>query len=259
MQEQSFIFQLIILSTIVILVIGFAAVMIVQLAIKQKKRFLMEKQQAELKYLNEINQTKIEIKDQTLKQVANELHDNIGQLVALARIHIKTLQKKYVDEIQLSDINEITGNALNEIRRLSNTLNDEWISKFGLSEALKKQQYYIERSGNIKFVLSMEGQTSSLKNDHELILVRICQEFISNTLKYAEASQLMIQIEFGEHEMTLTLQDNGKGFDIKNTRPGNGLLNMQTRAKLLHAKFDLTSTFNEGTQLIIMHKYLQND
>lgn len=259
MQENSFIFQLIILSTIVILLLGFAAVMIFQLAIKQKKKFLIEKQEAEMLYLREINQTKIEIKDQTLKHVANELHDNIGQLIALARIQIKTLQKKYADEGQLSDLNQITENALNEIRQLSNSLNDEWINTFGLSEALQKQQYLIERSGKIKFVLTIEGRPLKLKLDHELILFRICQEFVSNTLKYAEATQITVQIKFSEQEMMLTLKDNGKGFDFNNTRQGNGLLNIQTRMKLLQADSEFTSSPDSGTQLSIRYKYKQHE
>lgn len=256
MQEPSFIFQIIILSTIVILLIGFAAIMLFRLSLTQKKKHLEEKQAAELLYLNEINQAKIDIKDDTLKHVANELHDNIGQLMALVRIHIKTLQKKYADESQLVDINEITSQALNEIRRLSNTLNDEWIKEFGLLQALESQRHFIEKSDNIKLHLNINGNEQYIKKDHALILYRICQEFISNTLKYANANEILIDITYEEKWMSINVKDNGKGFLIENIQKGNGLINMQTRAKMLHTQIHLDSIPGQGTYLKLQYPYL---
>ncbi len=255
MQEQSFIFQLIILSTIVLLLVGCAVILLFRLSLRQRKKYLEEKQSAQLLYLNEINQAKIDMKDDTLKHVAAELHDNVGQLIALVRIHIKTLQKKYPDEGQLVNANEITDQALQEIRRLSNTLNDEWVREFGLLQALESQKHFIERSGSLKLQIDLIGEEKDMNKDHALILYRICQEFFSNTLKYAEASLIIVRLEHGATHLKMSLSDNGKGFDLEGITLGNGFLNMQTRAKLLQAELDIDAQPNHGTQVLIQYPY----
>lgn len=106
----------------------------------------------------------------------------------------------------------------------------------------------------LKAVFEVEGKVEPLPNPKDGILIfRIFQEFISNTVKHARASELRISLIYNADVLTITAQDNGEGFDMAQVKDTSGLLNMKNRAKLTQATFDLTSQPQRGTQLTIKY------
>jgi two-component system NarL family sensor kinase len=255
MQEDNFIFQIGLLATAVVVIVGTAVVILFRLSIKQKKKHWIEKQEAELQFLKDIHQTKIEIKDETLKQVAIDLHDNIGQLIALSRIHIKTLQKKYENEDLLLDLNGLTENSLNELRMLTHTLNQESTNKFNLINSLNALATQINRTGKLQISIDLIGDIRNIYLDHAIILYRIVQEFVSNTLKYSEAETIKVELVFLERYLKLSIKDNGIGFEIEKVELGNGLKNMKSRADFINASITFDSELNKGTILELIYNY----
>jgi two-component system, NarL family, sensor kinase len=212
-----------------------------------------EKQQNQINFLNEINRTKIEIKDETLRKVANELHDNIGQILALTRIHIKSLQKKYPDE-KLEELNLLTEKALNEVRSLSKLINMDAIENFNFTDSLSSLLRSIEQTNIIKSHFEIEGEYQMFNPDIEMVLFRICQEFLSNTLKHAQCENIKLILSYKIDGLHIELYDDGKGFDVQHVQKGSGLNNLYQRAQSIGAQLSLTSEKSKGTRLHVHFK-----
>jgi two-component system NarL family sensor kinase len=256
MQSTTFTFQVIVLSTLLVVVVATAVLLLFRLILKQRKKHLLEKQEAELQFWNELNQTKVDVKNETLKQVAFDLHDNIGQLLALTRIHVKKIQKKQEQTEEWKEINTLTEKMMQEIRGLTTALQTQTNSEFDLMQSLVLQKSAIERTGKIDMVVQVVGQsTKRLSAAHSIMVYRMAQEFISNTLKYAEATEIRIVLHYFPNHLEITFRDNGKGFNPETVERGNGLNHIINRSKMMDADLKFTSTQEEGTTLVLQCKY----
>mgnify|MGYP001952304595 FL=1 len=86
---------------------------------------------------------------------------------------------------------------------------------------------------------------------HEIIIFRILQEFLSNSVKYSEAKNIGVTLDYKPESIIITATDDGKGFDVNDIEQGSGLINMKSRAALINAGFKLNSKPNEGVELVI--------
>lgn len=221
---------------------------------KRKTQMLIKEKENEIKFEETLRNSELEIKENALKNIAWELHDNVGQLLSLARLEINILlSSKTIEPNKLKEVSEIIGSSLQEIRTLSRTLNAEYINKIGLQESIKSE---LDRFNRLKFInakMEIIGEPFEIINNDEIILFRMIQEFFSNTIKYAQATELNVNMNYSENELTICVKDNGKGFDVNQNIKGSGLLNMESRAKMINTKFNLESDQN-GTRIKIIYQ-----
>ena len=138
------------------------------------------------------------------------------------------------------------------MRALSRISNPEHLRRIDLIEALEEETNRFNRLNFIASTLLVKGDRYDLDKDKSLIVFRMIQEFSSNAIKHARASQLRITLDFQENFLYISVSDNGIGFDPKKiSTKGIGLSNIKNRAQLIHAETRLTSEINKGTQLII--------
>lgn len=239
---------LILLTTLVILFVFFQ---------KRKLKFILEKKEAEKRYMEEIAKSQIEIQEQALQNMSWELHDNIGQLLSVARMHINILgsQLKNEDKEKLNDVSEIVGKSLQEIRLLSKTMNTEIIQNMGLVKSIEVE---LERFNKLNFLnasLDVKGSEVSLDIKEEIILFRILQEFFSNAIKHSKAKNLTVSLEYGEKVLSIAAKDDGVGFDNDEIERGSGLINMKSRAAIINAEFEMKSAKNKGVSLTLSYPY----
>ncbi|MFD2828238.1 sensor histidine kinase [Leeuwenhoekiella polynyae] len=222
---------------------------------KRKIKFITERNEAILRYQEEVARTQLEIQEATLKNVSWELHDNIGQLLSVANLELNILTNTptYRDEEPLIEIKGLIGKSLQEIRSLSRNLNREVINQIGLIESTKNELNRLERLKILDTTLNTSGAIWQPPQDDALILFRIIQEFLNNVIKHAKASLLNIDFEFSEHEILIKAEDNGIGFDINLIAVSSGLVNMKSRAALINAEYSLHSVKEKGTVLIIRY------
>jgi signal transduction histidine kinase len=115
----------------------------------------------------------------------------------------------------------------------------------------------IKKTGTIDTSLIVEGTLFRLDKQKELILFRIVQETFNNILKHAGAKTLAVTINYASAFFVLVIKDDGKGMDLqplseeKNNNSGLGIRNMHSRAKLIGADFNMTSSLNQGTEVKI--------
>src|SRR5690606_14410420 len=143
----------------------------------------------------EISNTQVEIQEQTLKNIGQELHDNIGQLLSVANMQLSILNTQVPEDIKESftETKNVIRDSLGEVRALSKSLNSEVIANRGFQLSVQNE---IERLNKLKLLnaqLIIEGNPENFKNSKDsIILFRILQEFLSNTIKYAKASNVLI-------------------------------------------------------------------
>lgn len=248
----------IILILYFILVIIFLTIFTVFFVItyqKRKNKILQEKFEAEQQFLIELNNTKIEIQEATLKNVSWELHDNIGQLLSVASIQLNILLKASQEDASpaVIEIKDLVTNSLNEVRSLSRTLNNEVIYAVGLHKSVRDELNRYNRMDILQADLQIKGEPRELKPESEIIIFRIMQEFFNNVIKYAEASSLQVQLNYLEDALHIQAIDDGKGFDDRVVEKGSGIINMYSRARLINAEIDLQSKIGEGTSLSLIY------
>ena len=218
---------------------------------RRKNNFLKEKYEAEKRFEEELTQSKLEIQEQTLKNVGWELHDNIGQLLSVANMQLNILSGSIEESSRRSvaDIKEIVANSLQEVRSLSKSLNNEVINYSGLEVSVKNELARFERLNILTPEFNISGETYEIPQKDAIILFRILQEFFSNVIKHSKADKLEISFEYTPTVLNILVADNGQGFDLENVQKSSGLLNMESRAALINTTFALKSQESEGTYL----------
>ena len=241
-----------VLALIVVFIVFFTAFQ------RRKNQLLLDKINQQKVFDEELVKSQQEIQEATLKHVGRELHDNIGQLLAFTTMQLNAFEKVVDDEIKtkLSNAQEAVASSLKEVRALSRSLNNDVILNTGFDTAVKNEIERLNNSGLIEASFNVFGENASFENGKdEIILFRILQEFFSNTLKYANANKLEVNITYSDKDLVLNVNDDGDGFDFETIEKSSGLINMEKRSELINAEFNLTSEKGKGTQLKIKYNY----
>lgn len=245
--------EVLIISTIIITLIVLFLIVLFTIFQRRKNQLLTEKAEEKKRFEKEIAETQIEIREETLRNISWELHDNIGQLLTLAKIQLQN-----ASEENLGDISETITKSLNEIRSLSKLINPEFIKNIKFKEALALE---IERFNRLKFIdatLTITGEEKEVDQKHGIIMFRILQEFFSNTIKHAKGSKLDVFLHFKEDALEIIAKDNGVGFNINEVaKKGIGLQNIKTRVELINAEANIKSEPKKGTTLNIYYYFYE--
>lgn len=251
-KEDSEIISTIIVASSVLLTIGI--ILLSLLLAYRNKNLRHQKQILEMhsKYQQEILQTQLEIQEQTLKNISQEIHDNIGQTLSLVKLNLNTidLQKQNAED-KIVHSKELVSKAIQDLRNLSKSLNTDSVLSSGLVKAIETELAIIDHAGTFKTELQTKGQTARIDPKKELILFRIVQEAINNIIKHSEANTILVNLDFTNECLKIEVSDNGKGFntDADNSE-GLGLRNMKSRAELIGGSFEIASGSN-GTILTV--------
>ena len=161
-----------IVSTILILIIVIALIILFT-TFQKKKNFLVEKQKEEQeRFEKEIAETQIEIREATLRNISWELHDNIGQLLTLAKIQLQNSTPENIKEVS-----ETITKGLTEVRSLSKLINPEAIKNIDLREALQLEVDHFNRLNFIETTYKVKGHEVEIDKKASIVLFRILQEF----------------------------------------------------------------------------------
>lgn len=213
---------------------------------------LLQANQALLRKNDEVEEALF--KGQTLerKRVASELHDNLGGLLAAARMSIKVLdpshlsvreQKVYENALQL------ISDAYQEVRLISHNLLPEELEKTGLSESLQRLVEKLNLSHYVQFNLDVAQLDHRLDRHTEFNLYNICLELTNNILKHSGATEATIRFARRADRLTLTVTDNGRGMatDSAERSDGMGMRNLHSRAESIGATLRIGSAPDQGT------------
>jgi len=261
-QEEENILIVIVSATIILLLL--ATFIVLFLFVYQKRMYKHKRhvQKMQEDFKQELVNSKVELQEQVLNSVSEEIHDNLGQMLSVVKLNLVKLGKmasKEEDKTKvIGELKTQVSGVINDMRSISKTLSKDFISDFGLVESLKVELARIKRTGEMDAVLICEGKdTLYLDGQSQIVLFRIAQELINNAIKHAEAKQIKATVTFFDDSLKMTIEDDGKGFDleaieIKNSQnSGNGLRNMKNRVKIIGGVLNLNSIIGKGTNATI--------
>lgn len=208
--------------------------------------------QTRLAYEQELRHIEAETIEATLSQVSAELHDNIGQLLTVARLQIEKAQlvSPPVVTEKLAPISGSLGAAIQQVRLLSHSLNTDFIGDGGLLKAIATEVKRLQSIGSHTITFTHDGQEPPLSKDQRTVVFRIVQEILSNALRHAGAETLLISLQ-AAGKAFLCISDDGKGFDKAATLDANhglGLRNMLKRAALADLSLDIQTAPGSGSR-----------
>ena len=223
---------------------------------KKDKEEIVRNQQLYIEATKAVAQAVVDAQEKERAEIGYELHDNVNQILSTARVFLdlaKNDEKERINLIARSSTN-IT-NAVNEIRRISRSLVPASLSDLGLILSIEDLVDCIQMSKAIKVEFYHSGDIeTAISEKGKLMLFRIIQEQVTNVLKHAEAKQLVIELMVDSGVISLSITDNGKGFDMEKvkSKKGVGLYNIANRTELFNGKMNMVTSPGNGCKLNII-------
>ncbi|APY09146.1 hypothetical protein BWZ20_12905 [Winogradskyella sp. J14-2] len=195
----------------------------------------------------------IEGQEKERQRIANDLHDDLGGLMATVKLHFNALKDKDSPEL-FEKTNTLIEEAYQKVRSVAHAKNSGVIAKQGLLKAVENMAEKISASNKIQIDVIDYGLDNRLENSLELTLFRIIQELITNVIKHAEASEATIHLTNHDDAINIMVEDNGKGFNpnqVTKTNKGMGINSIDKRVEHLDGKMTIESEKDKGTTIII--------
>lgn len=231
-------------SVIILLTLVIVIISLTMIYVKRKNHLIVEQQRLRTRFNRELTRAKIEIREETLKNISWELHDNIGQLMTLAKIQT---QNAVDDPSRMEEAIQSQEVALNELRSLSRMINSDVLIDMDLVRAVELELERFNRLNVIKTSLTLQGQRFDIQKANDIIVFRILQELFNNILKHAKASKMRVVFKYTNQKIDILVEDDGVGFQKEMIKDGSGLRNIRQRAALIDASFSIESD-NQATR-----------
>lgn len=211
-------------------------------------RMEAERREAEKQLLSSV----IVTEESERKRLARELHDGLGPLMSGIRMSVSALQKQLTDEKQkqiAGNANKLVQEALKSVKDISTNLSPHMLENFGLVQALKNFINKIGASSELNITYNTTLKNENFPHKIEIIVYRVICEMLTNTVKHAAASQVVINLDQTNNALMIDYADDGKGFnlqDVFNKKQGMGLSNMYSRIASINGSVDIDTAKENG-------------
>ena len=217
-------------------------------SIKQKNDKLKAQHKLEITKLNAL----IEGEENERNRIAQDLHDGINGDLSAIKFQMMALKSKLSKETNQDNLDKsiaMIDTTCEQVRTISHNLTPYAISQFGLSYALEQ---FCKKMDNPLLIIDYQwfGGNLELPKNIETSIYRIVQELIQNTIKHANAKEVLVHCNNLEDNLNLTIEDDGQGFDQNLEKKGIGFKNIENRINYLNAKMDI-ETSGKGTTVLI--------
>jgi two-component system, NarL family, sensor kinase len=240
-----------------LLLITFIVNFVVVYRRKQFKNY-MEQEILKTEMQKELLKAQMEIQEQTFSFISQEIHDNVGQVLSLAKVQLSLVEQR--GEIQEKDFEEIKANigkAITDLRDIAKGLNSDRIQYVDFNQAVEQELNRVNRIGIVNTSLVVHGTPQTISQQAKLILFRIVQESLQNVIKHSRAKNVLLLFQYGKDMFELSIQDDGIGFQ-PSTIPdqnGLGLSNIVNRANFLGGHAEIKSNPGSGTTIKLTIPY----
>lgn len=196
----------------------------------------------------------ITLQDEERGRVAAELHDGIGQSLAIIRNRVTRCLSED-DELQtieqLEEIGEAVSAAINEVREIAYGLRPFELDRLGLKNAVESMIEDVRDTAEIEIVADLDDVEGLLDARIETSLYRVIQEALHNVIEHSRASKVLVSIKVAGGGVNVSIADNGIGFEAKSNglRKGSGLAGIEERARMLGGDVEIKSAKGEGTSI----------
>ncbi len=206
------------------------------------------------KRLKQLTHQLITIQEAERRRISQDLHDDTGQemtalLLRLNAIHSSLPAGQQEIRDQLQEAIHIVESLMNQVRQLAYQLRPPSLDSVPLSKALESLCSSFGSNAGLQVDYSSDQDLPPIPNLQATALYRLVQEGLNNAIKYARASTVWINLDYMDGEVSLSIEDNGQGFDLAKVEVGMGLLGLQERFQLLYGGLEIESAPGMGTHL----------
>ena len=246
------------LIAMLLIVVVLVIVILLLIRSRMKRKQVVLRKEYDISVREAFISASIQSQEHERKRFAQDLHDGMGQLISALRFMVvgrDTVASSPVAEDRMNQATRILDDMHKEIRDVAFNLMPQMLIRGGLVPALQEMAVRINSTGHLKMTINSFDLPDRLIELQEISLYRVVQEWVNNVLKYAKAHTLLVQLVAHDTEITLTIEDDGEGFDkrLLEDSPGNGWKNIQWRLHLIKATLDLDSQpLRKGTTLIVV-------
>ena len=213
---------------------------------KQKKKNLLLLQEHEVKRMQDV----VKSQDDERNRIAKDLHDGVGNKLSVLKhiLHQQTISNEDVEFLKNG-----TKSLMKEVREISHDLSISLINQKPILELFVDLLDTFQNKTNIKieFNIYPNNALDSLKTVKKIHLYRILQEVLTNIEKHAVAKQVVITVTKNQNKLTLIIEDDGKGFNLKEAGAGIGISNIKERVELIKGQLTIDTNIGNGTTIII--------
>jgi PAS domain S-box-containing protein len=212
--------------------------------------------------LQAISRRVVEIQETERRNLSAELHDRIGQDLAMISLNLHIIKDQIPDELRtrlgrrLDDSIGLVERTVEVVRDVAGTLRPLVLDDYGLTVTLRSYGEQFRARTGIRVVVEAKQQVPRLPQEAEMALFRITQEALTNVLKHAKATRVSVMLETDSESVYLTIADNGSGFDAEcesnRVTKGLGLLTMQERLRAVNGRMRMESRPGAGTKVIAL-------
>lgn len=253
-QTDQGIISIVIAGTVVLLLLVIFIIGFLFLYQGRHNKYHLEQEHLKSTFSQELLKAQIEMQEQTLNYVSREIHDNITQVLSFVKLNLamKGNISETQKETKIDESRKLVAQAITDLRDLSKSLSFEHIAQLGLVKTINIEVERLNKSSIMDASITVDGQVVALGDERELVLFRIFQEALNNSLKHSGANQFKIGLHYSPHLFNLTIADNGAGFAYDASQNGgSGLRNMQNRAALIGGAANISSAPGKGCCITI--------
>jgi signal transduction histidine kinase len=249
-------FLVFLIGLAIVLLLAFTIIVFV---IAYQKRMLNEKlkrEKLEVAYQQKILKATLISQENERSRIATDLHDSVGAMLSTIRLTLHATESQLNENNLFANSKQMLDETIETIRRISRDLLPVNLEKFGLSNTLQEMAERITQSGKVKVLFKEEGEKHLIKKESEVQVFRIIQELLNNSLKHAEATEIVLQMRWSD-KLVLLIKDNGKGFELpkeenfNEIKTGVGLHSINLRTKLLAGTLTIKTEKQKGSEFLI--------
>jgi len=195
----------------------------------------------------------IEGQEEERKRIARELHDGLGVLLSATKMQFTSIKDTSPENRPMIEkAIQLLEQASGDVRKISHNMMPGLLTKLGFFEAVEDLFDNLNDTGNLQAILEINGSQERMPENREIMLYRIVQEMVNNTLKYAQAGKIKLLINVLSDHLTMVFADDGIGFDAEKVLRTNseslGLKSIQSRVNFLNGEVVLESRPGEGVK-----------
>jgi len=188
-------------------------------------------------------------------RMAKDLHDGLGGMLSGVKLSLGAMKGNIIlseDNTRLfAKVLDQLDHSIREMRRVAHNMMPEALVKLGLQQAIQDYCDGLNESIQLHFKVQFHGLETRLEAATEIVVYRIVQELLNNVVKHANATVVLVQIMRHGNNLNITIEDNGKSFEMSRSNKGDGLNNVRSRVDYQKGQLDIQSVPGNGTSIHI--------
>ena len=261
LEKKSTLNYLLVSSIIVLLVLGF----LIYRNLRHRHTLAQQRDEISQQRIRELEKDRqlvavdsmLKGQEEERSRMAKDLHDGLGGMLSGVKLSLGAMKGNIIlseDNTRLfASVLDQLDHSINEMRRVAHNMMPEALVKLGLQQAIKDYCDGLNEANNLRFNSQFYGLEKRMETSTEIVVYRIVQELLNNVVKHAQATEVFVQLMRHDKNLNITVEDNGRGFDINEVGRGKsvGLNNVRSRVDYLKGQIDIRSTPGTGTSIHI--------